>query len=138
MRPFRHRDRVVFNGREGYIRLALRHSVPVIPVVAAGAHSTFYIIDDLRWLARLTRADKVVRSKVLPLTLSIPWGLTLGAPFVYLPWPSRILIEVLEPIHFARTGAEAGADPAWVTECAALVESRMQATLTRLARERRG
>ena len=138
MRPFRHRDRIVFNGREGYIRLALRHSVPIIPVVAAGAHSTFYIIDDLRWLARLTRVDKLVRAKVFPLTLSIPWGLTLGAPLFYLPWPSRILIEVLAPITFARGGADAAADPDFVTECAALVESRMQETLTRLERERRG
>ncbi len=138
MRPFRDRDKIVFNGRQGYIRLALRHSVPIIPVVAAGAHSTFYIIDDLRWLARLIRADRLLRIKVWPLTLSLPWGLTLGPPpMIYWPLPSKILIEVLDPIRFERTGPDAAADPDWVAECAARVESRMQSALTRLAALRR-
>ncbi len=136
MRPFRLRNRIVFGGRRGYIRLAVREGVPIIPVVAAGAHSTFIVIDDLRWLARLTRMDRLFRLDVFPLVLSAPWGLTVGPLPVYLPYPSRILIEVLEPIAFERTGAEAARDEVYVLRCAQQVESTMQSALERLAAER--
>jgi hypothetical protein len=59
------------------------------------------------------------------------------APVPFLPWPSRILIEVLPPIRFPRSGPRAAADTAYVAECAAVVEGAMQEALTRLAAERR-
>lgn len=136
-RPFRHRGKIVFGGRQGYIRLALTTGVPIVPVVTSGAHSTFLIIDDGRWFARLIRSDKWMRLKVWPLTLSIPWGLTFGWPPTHFPWRTRILIEVLPPIRFDRVGADAAADSAYVAECAETVESAMQAALNRLEAERR-
>jgi 1-acyl-sn-glycerol-3-phosphate acyltransferase len=135
-RPWRHRHRIVFGGRTGYIRLALRHRVPIIPVVAAGAQSTFFVVDDFRWFARLIRADRWLRLKVWPLVVSLPWGLTFGPwPVVFFPWPSRILVEVLPAIAFDRTGDEAAADDAYVRRCARQVETAMQDCLTRLAAE---
>jgi len=132
MRPFRDRDRIVFGGRRGYIRLALREGVPIIPVVAAGAHATFIILDRRNWLAPFG-LDRLLRIKVWPTTLSLPWGITLGAPLPYLPLPTRILIEVLPPIRFDRRGAEAAGDEELVGECARQVETAMQGALTRLA-----
>jgi hypothetical protein len=108
-----------------------------VPLVAAGAHSTFLVLHDNRWLARLLGADRWARMKVWPLTLSIPWGLTFGPGVPYIPWPTRILVEVLEPIRFERAGDEAAADDAYVRQCADRVETAMQETLTRLAAERR-
>jgi 1-acyl-sn-glycerol-3-phosphate acyltransferase len=136
MRPFRDRNRLVFGGRVGYLRLALREGVPIIPVVGAGSHETFLVLDDGRWLARLLGADRWLRSKVWPITLSIPWGLTAGPIPLYLPFPSWILMEVLEPITFERTGAEAADDEGYVRACADRVESEMQTCLDRLATER--
>jgi len=135
MRPYRHRDRVVFGPRRGYIRLALREGVPIVPVVAAGAHETFYVIDDGQWLARLLRADKLLRLKVFPITLSIPWGLTVGPVPPYFPWRSPITIEILDPIHFERTGPEAAEDDAWVERCHAQVLDAMNDKLGELVRE---
>lgn len=137
MRPWRDRDRIVFGGRKGYVRLALRCGVPIAPVVAAGAHETFVVIDDLPWLARALRADRWLRVKVWPLTLCLPWGVTLGPLVPYLPFPSRILVEFLEPIRFGRSGEAAASDEAYVARCDARVREAMQAALTRLARERR-
>lgn len=137
MRPFRDRDRIVFGGRRGYIRTAVREGVPVIPVVTAGAHSTFVVLTDGQWLAKLFRAEQLLRIKVWPITLCLPWGIVIGPALVYLPWPSRILQEVLEPIRFDRQGEEAAADEAYVRACAEQVETTMQRALTRLARERR-
>lgn len=136
LRPYRHRDRIVFGGRRGYARLALKTGVPIVPVVAAGAHSTFVVIDDLRWLARLIRADRWLRIKVWPLILCLPWGLAMGPAVPYLPFPSRILMEILPPIRFDPTGPEAAADEARVAAAAARVEAEMQAALDRLAAER--
>jgi len=135
MRPFRHRNKIVFGGRKGYIRLALREKVPIIPVVTAGAHSVYIIIDDMRWLARLLHLDRIARIKVFPLTLSIPWGVTLGPLIFFIPYPSKISIEVLNPIHFNPSGPEAAKDDAYVKECAHNVETIMQNSLDRMVKK---
>jgi 1-acyl-sn-glycerol-3-phosphate acyltransferase len=129
MRPYRERFKVKFAGRRGYIRMALRCNVPIIPVVSAGSHGTFLVLDDLPGLARLIGADRRMRLSRWPLILSLPWGVTLGPGIPYWPWPTQILIEVLEPIYFQRTGLDASRDEAYVRRCAAHVEWRLQQTL---------
>lgn len=136
MRPFRHRHRIVFAGRLGYMRLALREGVPILPVVTAGAHSGFIVLDDGRWLARLLHADRSLRVKVWPITLCLPWGLLVGPGLFYFPLPTRILIEVLDPIRFERAGEDAASDEAYVRDCADRLERTMQTALDRLVRER--
>ncbi|MFH1132759.1 MAG: 1-acyl-sn-glycerol-3-phosphate acyltransferase [Pseudomonadota bacterium] len=138
LRPYRDRDRIVFEGRCGYVRLALRENVPIIPVVAAGAHETFFVIDDMRWLAKLLRTDRWLRTEVWPAIISFPWGLTIGPPPLHFPLPTRILIEIMEPILLERSGEDAAEDDAYVHDCAHRIESSMQQTLDRLALERKG
>jgi 1-acyl-sn-glycerol-3-phosphate acyltransferase len=135
-RSWRDRDRIRFGGRLGYIRLALASGVPIVPMVAAGAQETLIVLTDGQRIARALRADRWLRVKAWPISLALPWGLML-APGPFLPWPSRILIEVLPPIRFDRSGPEAVADAAYVARCAATVEGAMQEALTRLAAERR-
>ena len=130
------RDRICFGGRRGYLRLALAAGVPIVPVVAAGAQQTLMLLTDGQWLARLLRADRWMRLKVWPMGFALPWGF-MPAPLPFWPWPSRILIEILEPIRFERSGPQASADEAYVEASALRVESTMQAALTRLAAERR-
>ena len=132
-RPFLRRHEIVFGGRRGYIRAALRNRVPIVPVVTAGAHGAVIIIDDLRWLARLLDLDRRVRLKVWPLTFSVPWGITIGFPPPFIPFPTRVQIEVLDPITFEPTGPDAATDECWIRRCAARVERAMQSALTRLA-----
>ena len=133
-RPYRHRDRIVFGGRAGYIRLAIAENVPIYPLVTAGAHTMFIIIDDMRWLARML--PKFFRAKVWPLSVSFPWGITLG-PMLIPPmaFPMNILMEILEPVCFDRHGKKAASDEAYVRSCADKVESDMQKTLNRLSQE---
>jgi 1-acyl-sn-glycerol-3-phosphate acyltransferase len=138
VRPWVRRNRIEMNGRRGYIRLALRCGVPIVPVVSVGGHSTFLVLADLRRVGRLLRLDRIFRYKTLPLTLSIPWGLTLGPMPPHLPPPVKILVEVLPAIRFDRQGEAAARDCAYVEACAHRVESTMQACLDRLAAEREG
>ncbi len=129
MRPFWRRDEVLFDGRTGYVRLAQEAGVPIVPVVSAGSHEGFLVLTEGRALARLIGADRLFRMKVWPLILSFPWGFTLGPGIPYLPVPTRVLIEVRPPIEVP--------PDADVLEVDARVRADMQATLTRLADERR-
>lgn len=137
MRPYTRRNEVVFGHRRGFIRLALEAGVPIVPVVAAGAHEVFVVLSDLRGFAHRVGVDRLLRMKVWPLTLSVPFGLSLGPIFPFLPIPSPICIEVGEPIRFDRSGQEATEDEAYVAACAARVQGEMQVMLTRLADQRR-
>lgn len=136
MRPHRDRARLRFDGRMGYIRLALKYNIPIVPFVGVGGHSTSIIVDDMRGLAEAIGAKSRLRLGAWPLMLSIPWGLTLG-PFIppYLPWPAKILMEALEPIVFP--GGEARAnDKEYVRACAQQVERALEDALARLEAER--
>ncbi len=136
-RSFNRRHEVVFGGRQGYVRLALSAGVPIVPVVACGAHSTWFVVSDGRWLARSLQLDRLMRVKAWPIALTIPWGLTVGFAPPYIPFPSRILIDILQPVLFDRSGPEAAADADYVTQCARQVESSMQTRLDALKHERR-
>jgi hypothetical protein len=122
--------------QQGYIRLALTEGVPIIPVVSAGAHDGWWVLSDGRWLSRLLHTHRFVRTDVLPITLSVPWGLTVGAP-PYLPLPTQIILEVLEPIEFERSGPEAADDREYVETCHRRVLETMQLALDGLVQERR-
>ncbi|MFT7518521.1 MAG: 1-acyl-sn-glycerol-3-phosphate acyltransferase [Kiritimatiellia bacterium] len=131
------RNKVDFRGRRGYARLAIEGGVPIIPVASAGGHSSLLIVSQGRRLAKAIGAPRHLRMHSWPLTLSVPWGVTLGPVPPHIPIPTRIHVEVLEPVQLSRVGVEAAADEAYVTEVDAVVRDRIQTALTRLAGERR-
>ncbi|MBW2526104.1 MAG: acyltransferase family protein [Deltaproteobacteria bacterium] len=133
MRSYRERKQVVFGHRRGYVRLALRADVPIVPVVTAGAHETLVVLSNGRWLARQLGLDKRYNLFAFPLTLSIPWGLWLGVPPPHVPLRTRIRMQLLPPIRFDRAGEEAAQDRAYVEACHRRVHGLMQQTLERLA-----
>ncbi len=137
LRPFSKRNEIVFGPRRGYVTLALRSGVPIIPIVTAGAHSGFVVLSDGHKLAKALGLPRWARVNVLPTVLSVPWGLTFGFPRPYIPLPTRMYSEVLAPIHFDRSGDEAAADDAYVERCHERVVRTMQAALDRLSQERR-
>ncbi len=137
MRSFRDRHRIIFGPRRGYVRLAVRGGVPIVPVVAVGAHSTFVVFDDGRWLARALGLRRLFRLEVWPITFSLPWGFFVGVGPPYFPLPTRIFVEIMEPIQFDREGEEAASDAEYVEQCHTHVLSSMQATMDRLVAERR-
>lgn len=136
-RPHRQRHRIVFAGRLGYMRMALRNRVPIVPVVAAGAHSTVYVVDNLPWLAKRLRMDRLLRIKVWPLVLSVPWGITLGVPVFFIPFPSKIILQVLPPMDFCSANLDNGDEEGWLRRCDAQLRQTMQQALTQLAQELR-
>jgi 1-acyl-sn-glycerol-3-phosphate acyltransferase len=132
-RPVWERNKVDFNGRKGFIRLALEHHVPIVPVVAVGGQETSLFLSRGETLAKLLMLDKLFRLKVLPISLAVPWGLNLGDMLGHIPLPAKIVVEALPPINLRE---EFGAEPD-LDEVYTEVVARMQAALDALAAERR-
>src|SRR5436189_1031347 len=65
-RPTWERHKVDFAGRKGFIRLALEHDVPLVPVVAIGGQETSLFLSRGETIARALMLDKLFRLKVLP------------------------------------------------------------------------
>ena len=135
MRTYRDRHRIVFGHRRGYVKLAIRQGVPICPVVTAGAHEAFMVLSNGARVASFLRLPKWLRVNVCPTVLSFPWGLSVGFPPPFVPVPTRIVMEFLAPISFARSGEEAADDKAYVEACHLEVVRTMQAALTRIATE---
>jgi 1-acyl-sn-glycerol-3-phosphate acyltransferase len=131
-RPSWESAKVDFGGRKGFIRLALKHDVPIVPVVSIGGQETALFLSRGEWLARLLRLDKMFRLKVLPISLAIPWGLNVGDMLGHWPLPAKIAMQVLEPIDL-REAFGRNPDPDEIYD---EVIARMQRTLDRLSSER--
>ena len=132
-RPTWQSGKVDFGGRKGFIRLAIARDVPVVPVVSIGGQETALFLTRGERLARLLRLDRLLRLKVLPVSLALPWGVNVGDLLGHFPLPAKITIEVLEPIDLRREFGERPDVDAVYDE----IVTRMQRALDGLASERR-
>jgi 1-acyl-sn-glycerol-3-phosphate acyltransferase len=132
-RPVWERHKVDFDGRKGWIRLALQQKVPIVPVVSAGGQETSLFLSRGDRLAKLLMLDKALRLKVLPISLALPWGVNVGDFFGHVPLPAKIVVECLPPIDVRE---EFGPEPDLAVVYDEVV-ARMQAALDALASERR-
>ena len=132
-RPHSQRDRIYFAGRKGFIKLALREEVPIIPLISSGAHDTLIVLADCYpILKQLNRWGMPwlfdLEPDTWPIYLGLPWGLTFG-PFFNIPFPVQIRTRVCPPIIFERYGRKAASDRDYVDLCYERVVSEMQSHL---------
>ena len=136
-RSFGKRDQAVLGGRTGFIRLAIREQVPIVPMATVGGHDTLFVLSEGRGLARALGLKKRMRSEVAPITLSVPFGVTLHlTPFQHIPLPAKIRTEYLEPIYLD-TDRDKENDNEYVGEIYNEIESVIQAGMDRLAKKRK-
>jgi len=130
-KPFIHRNKIVFGSRRGFARLAVEADVPIVPIVTAGAGESLLVLSDGRWLASALGLDKRLRMNTLPVSVSLPWGVSLGGVGLlpHLPLPTKLRTTVL-----AATRPRPGES---VEEYGDRVQTTMQATLDDLTRGRR-
>jgi 1-acyl-sn-glycerol-3-phosphate acyltransferase len=132
-RPHYLRDKIYFAGRKGFIKIALREEVPIIPIISHGAHDTLMVLGDFYEQAKqlhelgmpwLFGIDPVV----FPVYLGLPWGVGFG-PLPHLPLPVQIRTRVCKPIVFEKYGNEVARDRDYVDACFDLVTTKMQQEL---------
>lgn len=102
----------------GWVQAALRHRVPIVPVVAAGGQETALFLG---------------RRRGVPISLALPWGVHVGSAAGHLPLPAKLTIEVLHPIDLSETYGD-DPDPGAIRDD---IAAEMQRHLTALQRDRR-
>jgi 1-acyl-sn-glycerol-3-phosphate acyltransferase len=130
-KSWRDRNRIRFDSRCGFAHLAIAHGVPVVPVVTAGAGDSLFVISDGQHLARRLRLHRHLRLKALPISVSIPWGISVGVAGIlpYVALPTKLITAVLPAMT---PDSDESAE-----DFAARVETAMQARLDDLVANRK-
>jgi 1-acyl-sn-glycerol-3-phosphate acyltransferase len=138
-RPHAMRDKIYFAQRQGFIKLALRENVPIVPAISWGSHDTLIVLADIYEIMQQFHKMGMpwlfgVDPLVFPIYLGLPWGVAFG-PWPNIPFPMPIYTRVCPPIVFSRYGREAASDRIYVNECYELVKNKMQQELDTLIQE---
>src|SRR6195952_2627761 len=75
LRPWRERDRANLAGRKGFVKMAIRAGVPIVPIATVGGADAMPVLMRGDRLSRVLKLDKLLRVKVFPLAISLPWGI---------------------------------------------------------------
>ena len=115
-------------GRGGFVELALRKQVPIIPVAIVGAEEAYPMIANAKWLA------KALGFPYFPITPTFPLLGPLGA----LPLPSRWVIEFGDPIPMDDYPDDAADDAMLVFDLSDRIRDTIQQMLYRNLSKRGG
>jgi 1-acyl-sn-glycerol-3-phosphate acyltransferase len=132
-RPTWESAKIDFAGRTGFVKLALEHRTPIVPVVAIGGQETALFLGQGRQLAQLLRLDRLLRLKVFPAQIGPPYGVTVLDLPGRIPLPAKITVRALPKIDLRK---RLGPNPD-VDEAYELVTGTMQRALDKLDEERR-
>ena len=113
-RPYKERKQVNFYQRKGFIRLALKAKVPIVPIVSIGAHESYVILHRGEEIAEKLGLKKKYRLHGFPITvqsLFFFWCLSTGIftffplllvpgafASIFIPLPSKMTFRILPPI----------------------------------------
>jgi 1-acyl-sn-glycerol-3-phosphate acyltransferase len=115
-------------GRGGFVEIAMRAGVPVVPIAVVGAEESMPI------LFRLPSVARVLGVPYVPVTANM---LAFGPLGVLLYFPSKFKIRVLDPVKFDVPAGQERYSKARVMDEAEKIRTNMQETLYEMLRERR-
>lgn len=116
-KPYADRYRLGRFGRGGFVALALRAGVPIVPCAVVGSEEIYPRLTEAPGLARLLGARSV------PITPTFP----LLGPLGLVPLPSRWRIEFCEPVDLSAYGPDAAEDRHLVFDLAEAIREQIQA-----------
>jgi 1-acyl-sn-glycerol-3-phosphate acyltransferase len=90
-KTFDERYRLRRFGRGGFVQLAMRAGVPIIPLAIVGTEET------MPTLFRVPSLAKMLGIPYVPVTANL---VALGPVLGFVPFPAKIIIRVLDPVHF--------------------------------------
>ncbi len=135
LRPWTQRDKAILAGRQGFIKLAIRSGVPIVPISTVGGPDSMPVVATGRRVAKLLSLDKVARLKMFPIAIQVPWGIS-PALLPELPLPTKIRTAFQEPIELDRR-PELAEDEDYVKSSYEAVQDSIQRGMDALARRRR-
>jgi 1-acyl-sn-glycerol-3-phosphate acyltransferase len=124
---WKNRYRLQRFGRGGFVEIALRERVPIVPVAIVGSEEIYPMIYDAKLLARLGGFP------YFPITPTFPW---LG-PLGLIPLPSKWVVEFGEPIHTEEFEPDAWQDAMLVFELTDRIRDAIQQMIYRNLVKRR-
>ncbi|MGH9230183.1 MAG: lysophospholipid acyltransferase family protein [Acidimicrobiales bacterium] len=116
-------------GRGGFVQIAMRSGVPIIPMSIIGSEETMPILFKLPMLARALGVP------YFPVTANM---LALGPLGIIVPFPAKMRIRVLDPVHFDVPPDQARYSRSRVMDASEQIRQTIQDSLHDMLRQRRG
>jgi 1-acyl-sn-glycerol-3-phosphate acyltransferase len=120
-KPYRDRYKLQRFGRGGFVEVAIRAGVPIIPVATIGSEEIYPIVANIAPVARLLGLP------YFPVT----WQFPLLGPLGIVPLPSKWVIEFGEPIPTDHLDPDAADDPMLIFEFTDRVRDTIQQMIYR-------
>jgi 1-acyl-sn-glycerol-3-phosphate acyltransferase len=134
LRPWSERDQANLAGRKGFVKMAIRAGVPIVPIATVGGADAMPVLIRGDQLSRALRLDKLLRLKVFPIAVSLPWGIAPAA-LPQFPLPAKIRTRLMPAIELDHDpdGAD---DDEYIEEKYWEVQNNIQYGMDALARNR--
>jgi 1-acyl-sn-glycerol-3-phosphate acyltransferase len=116
-------------GRGGFVQIAMRSGVPIIPMSVIGNEETMPILFKLPTLARALRVP------YFPVTANM---LALGPLGIVFPFPAKLRIRVLDPVHFDAPPDRPRYSRSRVMDASEQIRQTIQDSIYDMLRKRRG
>jgi 1-acyl-sn-glycerol-3-phosphate acyltransferase len=127
-KPYTERYRLRRFGRGGFVEIAMRAGVPIVPIAVIGSEEAMPVLFNIGGLAKLLRVPYV------PITANM---LVLGPLGLVAPFPAKIKIQVLEPVHLDVPPDQPRYSRSKVMDTSEAVRERIQEALYEMLRNRR-
>ncbi|OMC20831.1 lysophospholipid acyltransferase family protein [Mycobacterium sp. SP-6446] len=134
LRPWTERDHANLAGRTGFVKMAIRAGVPIVPIATVGGADAMPVLIRGDRLSKALQLDRLLRLKVFPLAVSLPWGIAPAA-LPQLPLPAKIRTRFMPVVELDRDPARAEDDD-YVDRKYREVEDSIQEGMDALARKR--
>jgi 1-acyl-sn-glycerol-3-phosphate acyltransferase len=134
LRPWTERDRANLAGRKGFVKMAIRAGVPIVPIATVGGADAMPVLIRGDRLSQVLKLDRLLRLKVFPLAVSLPWGIAPAA-LPQLPLPAKIRTRFMPAVELDHDPARAE-DDEYVDRKYNEVQDSIQRGMDALARKR--
>jgi 1-acyl-sn-glycerol-3-phosphate acyltransferase len=134
LRPWAERDRANLAGRKGFVKMAIRAGVPIVPIATVGGADAMPVLIRGDKLSQALQLDRLLRLKVFPLAISLPWGIAPAA-LPQLPLPAKIRTRFMPAVEIDHDPERAD-DEAYVDRKYCETQDAIQDGMTALARKR--
>jgi 1-acyl-sn-glycerol-3-phosphate acyltransferase len=115
-------------GRGGFVEIAMRAGVPVVPIAVVGSEEAMPV------LLRLPRMAKLIGAPYFPVTANL---LAFGPLGMVIPFPAKMKLRVLDPITFDVQADQERYSKSRVMDEAENIRSLLQENIFDMLRNRR-